>query len=252
MIKAITEMDKNEKIGGMAGPYYDRAGDFTLQGAEELKQEKNLFLKKNYYMNEALKKVMNSKHSPVLSSVAFGGNMIFRRDTIVRVCHDPYIPRGEDYDYVINAMMEGISFYFHKEIGIIHLPPDSTGSQAGDNIRKLKADIRRFIYMFEKQRRKEKLYPEKDFDTEILNPYPGAFLDSALNLQVLGKEALRKKYPGLMDQEKIEKFIINAVKISQLKAEEYFQYQTVWQNELSRYESDRKIHHLLEQMKLKD
>lgn len=251
LVKAITEIDRNENIGGMAGPYYDREGDFRLNGAEDLKEEKNIFIKKNFYINEALKNVMKNKISPIQSSVAFGGNMIFKRATIARVCHDPYIPRGEDYDYVINAMMEGISFYFYKEIGIVHLPPDSTGSQAGDNVRKLKADIRRFIYMYEKHRRMERSFPRKEFDIKILNPYPGVFIDPKINLPEQGVDALSKKYPDYMNKEEIRAFIEETVTISKVKAKEYYEYQKIWEKELSRSEFDKRIITLLEQLKFK-
>ncbi|MBL8027478.1 MAG: hypothetical protein JNL74_13745, partial [Fibrobacteres bacterium] len=45
----------NETVGGMAGPYYDKNGEYRIHGAENLKHESNIFIRKNYYMNEALK-----------------------------------------------------------------------------------------------------------------------------------------------------------------------------------------------------
>nr|WP_321462952.1 hypothetical protein [uncultured Cohaesibacter sp.] len=138
--KAVGGLESVDFAEGMAGPYFDRNGEFRLKGAEALGKLENLYLKKNFYMNEALKKAMAKSPEIHPNVVAFGGNMIFSRELIAHICHDPYIPRGEDYDYVINALMKGYGFCFHPEAGIIHLPPDSDGSQAGDNVRKLKAD----------------------------------------------------------------------------------------------------------------
>ena len=70
----------------------------------------------------------------------------------------------EDYDYVINAAMDGVFWYFCPELRIVHLPPDSTGSQAGDKLGKLVADIRRFIYMREKFRYHRRHFPDEAVD----------------------------------------------------------------------------------------
>jgi GT2 family glycosyltransferase len=96
--------------------------------------------------------------------------MVMPRETIARVCHDPYIPRGEDYDYVINVAMAGIFWRFCPTMRIVHLPPDSTGSQAADTASKLLADIRRFIYMREKMRLHAERFPDERFDPDYLLP----------------------------------------------------------------------------------
>ena len=241
LIKALNAMNENTDIGGMAGPYYDREGEFRLKGAEALCQEENIFLKKNYYMNEALKMAMAGDSSPVPSSVAFGGNMVFRRETIARVCHDPFIPRGEDYDYVINAQMKGIRFYFHPGTGIVHLPPDSTGSQAGDNVRKLKADIRRFLYMKIKLTEHRKRFPQEHFSYNLLNPYPGAFMDDSKNLPEQGISALLKGYSEHFEADSARGFVKKASEESVRKAAEFFDYRQLWHDQLSLYSSDTAI-----------
>ncbi|MBF9016904.1 MULTISPECIES: hypothetical protein [unclassified Oceanispirochaeta] len=239
--KALNAMNENDDIGGMAGPYYDREGEFRLKGAEALFQEENIFLKKNYYMNEALKIAMSGESSPAPGSVAFGGNMVFRRDTIARVCHDPFIPRGEDYDYVINALMKGIRFYFHQDIGIVHLPPDSTGSQAGDNVRKLKADIRRFLYMKTKLTEHRKQCPQENFSYDLLNPYPGAFLDDSKDLPEHAVSALLKGYSDHFDAESSRDFVKQASEESVRKAAEFFNYRQLWHEQLSLNSTDTVI-----------
>jgi len=226
---------KGDTVGGMAGPYFDAAGEYRIAGAEAMADWQNIFLKKNYFMNEALKKVMTTPcpDGLVKSNVAFGGNMVMSRETIARVCHDPYIPRGEDYDYVINAAMAGITFYFQPGMRITHLPPDSTGSQAADKLSKLLADISRFIYMREKVLLYQQRFPQAPLDREYLMPYPGVYLDEHVDLKRHGVEALDERYPRFRRERSPEEFVEEAEAAARVKAREYFEYQEMWRRALS-------------------
>ena len=226
--KVITGLQGKQGAGGLAGPYFDSQGEYRIRGAEALGCLENLFLKKNYFMNEALKKAMEQYPHIHTNVVAFGGNMVFPRETVEKVCHDPYIPRGEDYDYVINALMKNIRFCFHPDAAIIHLPPDSEGSQAGDNIRKLKADIRRFIYMSIKLNEHRRCFPDESFHIELLKPYPGAFaIDPEILIQH-GKKALQDAYPGSMTLHEIDCFVRKAAEDAITKSAEFFEYSKFW------------------------
>jgi len=231
---AVGSTHQGRTVAGIAGPYFDAQGEYRIAGAEELAACDNIFLKKNYFMNEALKKVMEPRGARqiVRSNVAFGGNMAMARETIASVCHDPYIPRGEDYDYVINAAMSGLFFCFLPGVGIVHLPPDSTGSQAADTASKLLADIRRFIYMAEKLRYHAEHFPPERFDLGYLQPYPGCYLDKAIDLRAHGIEAIRRKIPaGTIASP--EAFVDEAVSLAAIKAREFFAYREKWQKVLS-------------------
>jgi len=222
-------------VAGMAGPYFDSHGHWQIAGAEELESEPNIFLKKNFFMNRAIGKAMKSAGPDGLaaSNVAFGGNMVVSRKTIARVCHDPYIPRGEDYDYVINAAMNGIFWRFCPAMNIVHLPPDSTGSQAGDRTSKLIADIRRFIYMREKLRLHAELFPAEGFDLDYLMPYPGPYLTGDVDLPAEGIKALDSKYPEFRaGGGSPEKIVESAVEVARKKAVEFFDYRKRWHSVL--------------------
>jgi hypothetical protein len=220
-------------VGGMAGPYLDANSDWRIGGAEELAAEPNIFLKKNFFMNLAIAKAMNGAGPDGLaaSNVAFGGNMVMPRATIARVCHDPYIPRGEDYDYVVNAAMGGIFWRFCPEMRILHLPPDSAGSQAGDRASKLIADIRRFIYMREKLRLHAELFPEERFDLDYLMPYPGPYLAAGLDLPAEGVQALDARYPEFRSESgSPERLVASAVEVARGGALEFFDYRKRWRS----------------------
>jgi len=220
-------------VGGMAGPYFDARGEWRIAGAEELSAEPNIFLKKNFFMNRAIAKAMAGAGPDGLadSNVAFGGNMVVPRATIARACHDPYIPRGEDYDYVINAAMAGIFWHFCPAMSIVHLPPDSTGSQAGDRASKLIADIRRFIYMREKLRLGAELFPAERFDPDYLMPYPGPYAAADLDLPTEGVRALDSKYPEFRaGGGSPEALVASAVETARIRAREFFDYRERWRS----------------------
>ncbi|MHC4915051.1 MAG: hypothetical protein ACYTGB_06130 [Planctomycetota bacterium] len=228
-----------EVVLGMAGPYYDSEGEWRIAGADELAAEPNIFLKKNHFMNEAIRKAMDGVEADglVRSNVAFGGNMVMARETIACTPHDPYIPRGEDYDYVINAAMAGIFFCFQPAMAITHLPPDSTGSQAADKASKLIADIRRFIYMREKMRLHAERYPEEVFDRDYVMPYPGPYLDEAVDLPAEATRALDAKYPEFRQAgSSPEDLVGEAVEVARGKAEEFFSCRESWRRTLAEVE----------------
>ncbi|MHC4715732.1 MAG: hypothetical protein ACYS5V_02065 [Planctomycetota bacterium] len=224
-----------ELIGGMAGPYYDANGEYRIAGAEELGACPNLFLKKNHFMDRAIDRAMTQVEPDGLirSNVAFGGNMVMSRATIARTCHDPYIARGEDYDYVINAAMDGTFYYFQPAMAITHLPPDSTGAQAADKESKLLADISRFIYMQEKMRLHGERFPAEAFDYDYLHPYPGPYVDPTADLPAHAVAALDEKYPHYRQSADPQEFVDRAITLATARAEEFFAYRTRWRTALA-------------------
>jgi hypothetical protein len=77
---------------------------------------------------------------------------------------DPYIPRGEDTDYLINARQLGFYILFDRELQIKHLHPKRTENFYQEELR---GDIERFLY----EREKTKVGLGMNLD-----PYPGCFL----------------------------------------------------------------------------
>lgn len=235
-------------IHGMAGPYYDRNGEYQIAGADELEDCPNLFIKKNYFMNTALKAAMKQGETKDVfpCNIAFGGNMCMSREMIANTCHDPYIPRGEDYDYVINAKMNGYTYSFQPKMSIVHLPPDSDGSQAADKLSKMTCDIKRFIYMKEKNSLFNKLNPDTPFDIDYIMPYPGPYLTEEADLVAHGEDALNTLYPDFNKTGNAKEFAQEASEIAREKVKEYFTVAKEWKEHIVSAENNPELIKLIE------
>jgi len=115
-------------------------------------------------MNQVWKKILSSKDRLVSSPMLLGGNLILHRSLFSKVPFDPYIPRGEDTDYLINASQLGFCLLFDRELQIKHLHPKRTGDYFYEELR---GDIERFLYEREKTKGGLAIH---------LDPYPGYFL----------------------------------------------------------------------------
>ena len=119
---------------------------------------------KTKWMNRVWGNIFLSKDRLVPSPMLLGGNLVLHHDLFGSVPFDPYIPRGEDTDYLINANQWGFLILFDKELRIKHLHPKRTEVFF---LEELRGDIERFLYEREKV---------KGGLTLNLDPYPGYFL----------------------------------------------------------------------------
>jgi len=163
---------KGERVLGLAGPYLDADGTIALA---ELPRSGNIFLDKSAIMNEGTQALQNAPGRLVRTPVALGGNMVFHRELFTQVSFDPWITRGEDIDYLINARMQAYPFWFDKQLVITHLPPEAYPPLP---YAKLSQDVIRFVY--ERQKLKHAGVDPAQFD-----PYPGRFLRDDVEAQAL-------------------------------------------------------------------
>jgi glycosyltransferase involved in cell wall biosynthesis len=120
------------------------------------------------WMNRVWEKILLSKERLVPSPMLLGGNLVLHRSLFRSIPFDPYIARGEDTDYLINASQWGFCLLFDKQLQIKHLHPKRTGAYFDEELR---LDIERYLY--ERQKMKAGLSID-------LNPYPGYFLSWTL------------------------------------------------------------------------
>ncbi len=196
-------------VGGIAGFYRNSAGNNKV--AKEKIKSGNIFDRKLNIMDNAVKMVEEKPNRLVETNFVYGGNMAIHRQVFQNIPFDPYISRGEDIDYLINARMAGYHFFLDKDLFIVHLPPAS-GSH-------LQEDVKRFIY------EKGKLDATKEMPglntvlAESLEPYPGLFLHDDIEKQAA--EALRDH---LLPQE-----IVNDAKnYTQKMLPRYFDFKKEW------------------------
>jgi len=166
-----------ERILAVAGYYINPDNDFLLnRGIEPWMTYWN----KIDCMNRAFRKIISKTPRVKATPFAFGGNMVIHRDLFTRVPFDPSIPRGEDIDFLINALMFGYRTYLDNQLSIKHDAPP----KAYPVWRRLREDILRFVF------EKKKLDAQVDISglsrvfPEDLDPYPGEFLRGDLEEKI--------------------------------------------------------------------
>jgi len=161
----INQRWRGKIVCGKGGFYVNPNGNILLPPSRLWWR---LLWNKAKWMNRVWQKILSSKHRLVPSPVLLGGNLVLHRYLFRSVPFDPYIPRGEDTDYLINARQFGFFIFFDKQLRIKHLHPERREEYFYEE---LKWDIERFLY------EREKIKSGMNLD---LNPYPGYFLNRTL------------------------------------------------------------------------
>lgn len=164
----LMERWKGEWVSGKGGFYLNPDGSILLP---RRRTWWTIFWDKTKWMNEAYKRILDSKERLVPTPMLLGGNLVLHQRLFQQVPFDPYIPRGEDTDYLINASRGGFNVLFDRNLRVRHLPPPQRTETYYHQ--ELKGDIERFLY--ERQKAKEGLSID-------LNPYPGRFLKGTIYL----------------------------------------------------------------------
>ena len=176
---------------------------------------------KTKWMNRVWEKILSSKDRLVPSPMLLGGNLVLHQSLFRRAPFDPYIPRGEDTDYLINASQQGVCLLFDKQLRIKHLHPERTGVYFYEE---LKGDIERFLY----ERRKVKTGTTIDLD-----PYPGYFMKWTLYPKaILTSLFLSLDYLGKGEWGKARECLDNIGLLSRKKDEgwsKYLQFRGDWE-----------------------
>ena len=98
-------------IGGIGGFYLNPKNNEVLVDEEQARANKNIFCLKREIMDRAIKMLKMKPGRLVETPLILGGNMVIHRDLFQKVPFDPYIPRGEDIDYLINASLLVYTFF---------------------------------------------------------------------------------------------------------------------------------------------
>jgi GT2 family glycosyltransferase len=109
------------------------------------------------------------------SSLAFGGCLALHRDMFANVSFDPWVMRGEDIDYVINARMHGGGVYLDEDWCVVHQPPEPVSEAI-----RFRQDVYRFVYEHRKIEFAKSQVDLRQVTPKSMMPYPGPFIDSSV------------------------------------------------------------------------
>jgi len=168
---------------------------------------------KTSWMNRTYEKILQSKDRLVCSPLLLGGNLVLHHHLFQTIPFDPYIPRGEDTDYFINAIRAGFYVLFDRDLRVKHLHPERTGTYF---YQELKGDIERFLY----ERQKVKMELGLNLD-----PYPGYFLKWTLYPRALFTSIfLSLDYLLKREWRKAEEVLLNLRIIFQKRSKGWLNY----------------------------
>jgi hypothetical protein len=229
--KKVSELMNNKDIDILSGVYKNDKGSFLLPEVDS--KDLNPYVQKFNLINSVITNAMNNSLQPHKTYVGFGGNMIFSRKVIKSVCFDEYIPRGEDFDYILNALDANYSAYFDKSIPIVHLPIIHNDREGG---LKILNDIKRHIYTYYK---KQSLNMNVNQDI-----YPGEFLKSIEKLKQYSITAYKEVSNMTLAESTFEvnKIIEDVIK----NKDTYSNQKEKWNLFLSRVDNNKELYSFVE------
>lgn len=168
--------DSSRRVLAKTGYYTDEDGNYQRH---EIPRLRDMFWRKGDAFNEALS-IVGRPPRITPSPVAFGGCLVLHRDMFCNVSFDPWVVRGEDIDYVINARMHGGDVFLDGEWSVIHRPP-----RLASPALQFRQDVYRFIYEQRKIEFAKSQVDLRQVTPESMSPYPGPFISSAVSWRAL-------------------------------------------------------------------
>jgi len=139
---------------------------------DETRDFTDLFWKPAAAFNQAMSEQLKPPRLQ-RANLAFGGLMALHRDMYMNVAFDPWIGRGEDTDYLINARMFGLDVFFDDQWSVVKY---SDGN--GDPLTRFKQDAFRFVYEHRKLEFAKSQVDLQQVSLQSVSPYPGDLIDS--------------------------------------------------------------------------
>ncbi len=176
-----------------------------------------------------------------------GGCLAIHKEAYRRLAFDPWIPRGEDLDYMLNLRMYGSDIWFDNEWQLRHLPPKT--KHEGQRFRQ---DIFRWLYEHDKLEYSYSLIDLLRISPQSLKPYPGPFLERGLQRRIAITAFLRSLVRP--DKKAYRRAAREAMGEAKRYAEEhcanYFEFQRTWPQIMERMDSDKLLTNALVQSAL--
>lgn len=226
MEKAVYGLGKLTKTGV---PVLVKTGYFAdKQGNWKSSQKSawyNHFWKQGELFNAWITKAMSGARLS-RSNGLYGGLCAIHREAFIRVSFDPWIPRGEDLDYLLNVRMYGGDVWFDNQWSIRHYPPPSRNES-----QRFRQDIYRWIYEHRKLEYSKSQIDLIQIAPHSLDPYPGPFLERSIGRRVF-LTALLRMIGRASDRKGYFKAAMSAQREAKAYAESfcdrYFEFQIGW------------------------
>jgi hypothetical protein len=227
------ELPDGSRLLAKSGYYVDRGGSYKVRDQAHWS---DMFWRRADAFNKALS-IVDAPPRMRISTVAFGGCLALHRELSSAVSFDPWVFRGEDLDYVINARLHGHQVYLDGDWRILHQPP-SVPSEA----LKFRQSAYSFIYGHRKLEFARSQVDLHRITPSSLMPYPGDFLTGAITQKAATTAYLR----GLAGAagERSEYFragrdiLANANDYARENCDNYFAFQRRWPEMMDRLYED--------------
>jgi hypothetical protein len=144
-----------------------------------------MFWRQSDAINEALAVVAKPPRIQ-RTAIAFGGCLALHRHMYANVSFDPWVLRGEDMDYVINARMHGADVFLDDALSVIHKPPAPLSEAL-----RFRQDVYRFVYEHRKIEFAKSQVDLRQVTPKSMMPYPGRFIDSSVGWRATITSLLR-------------------------------------------------------------
>ncbi len=238
-IDQICKYVGKNKIDGIAGRYRYGNGSVFVKERSKNSNEDYLFIKKQNYQNDVYRFIEDSDEDVLFSPIVLGGNMVFSRKIIQSVPFDPFVPRGEDIDYLINSILLGYNWMLDKNLFIDHYPPECKETN------KLQEDVLRFIYEKAKIDKANKSGKFCFLDVASLKEYPGNYLKNNIEeeakyaLDIRDKEIENEAWYLSSDE------VVKKGNLLKEKVNDFFDYAKIWPRNLEKLKNDERINEII-------
>lgn len=204
------------------GYYLDRNNSW--QRSDSNNSWKDVFWRQDKTYNEAISSILEPPRLQ-RTNLAFGGCMALHKELYTKIAFDPWITRGEDFDFLINIKLHGGEMFLDDEWKIKHLPP--SGKNLAERFRQ---DVYRFIYGHRKLEFAKSQVDLVRVTPESLLPYPGEFIDTSITARAIATGLLhaiagpdRSSYFTTAT-----KSVSDAGLYARLNCANYFAFQRAW------------------------
>ena len=223
---------KGIPILAKTGFYYNSEGTFLSKSMDKWY---NRFWLQGKAFNKWINKAMIGPRLS-RSNHACGGCLALHKEAFKRVSFDPWIPRGEDLDYMLDLRMYGSDIWFDNQWSLVHLPPETASEGT-----RFRQDIFRWLYEYRKMEYSRTQIDLMQVRPSSLEPYPGPFLESGIQKRIRITAFLRSlARPDKRAYRKAAKAAAGEAELyASRNCSKYFEFQYVWPELMSRIENDQ-------------